>query len=166
MWSIWMVCLSCKVWDSKIWTSKLKDGGFMNSSGFLWVKGFWVLVSLSLFFGLFLLQMLPLFIGKRFGNKSWLGLQEIMLWFGWNANIKLCQFFHGLKMKYQSCWYKGATSHDLWWSIISNKQGMSLRQNLYQKACFSRITMVPLCHKWKDLLVNGLNTWVMAQEWV
>ena len=26
------------------------------------------------FYGIFIFQILPLFIGKRFGNKSWLGL--------------------------------------------------------------------------------------------
>ena len=85
------------------------------------------------------------------------------LWLGWIANIKLC---HGTKMKYQSFWFRGANFHDLWWSKIRSKQGMGSRQVLCQQACFSRITMVTLCHKWKDFLDNGLNTLVVAQKWV
>ena len=41
-----------------------------------------------------------------------------------------------------------------------------LKTNFVQKAYFSRIAMVPLYHKWKDLLDIGLNTWVIDQEWV
>ena len=40
------------------------------------------------------------------------------------------------------------------------------QDKLCTKACFSRIAMVPLCHKWKVLLDNGLNTWLIDQEWV
>ena len=120
----------------------------------------------SYFSGPFILQLFLLFICKRFVHMSWLGLQDNILWFGWITKIKLCQVLHSPKMGYQSCWYRGANSHDLWWSIISNKQGMVLRQTLHQKACFSRIAMGPLGHKWKYLLDNGSNTWVIAQEWV
>ena len=129
---------------------------------------FWIF---SLFFliicsNLFVLQMLLLFIGKKLVYMSRLGLQDSMLWFGWIAKIKLCQVLHNPKMKYQSCWFRGGCFP--WFMVEQNQKQTKygLKINFVQKTCFSKITMMPLCHKWKDLLDNGLNTWVIAQELV
>ena len=95
-----------------IWTLKLKNGSFF---GQLWIFGEYgilmaslqqkLMAFLSLFFNLFLLQMLLLFIGKRFVHMSSLSLQDSMLWFGWITKIKPIQVLHSPKMKYQSFRY-------------------------------------------------------------
>ena len=59
---------------SKVWTLKLKSGSFVDCYGFCEYEIFLGFINktsvfFSLFSDLFLLQMLPLFIGKGFLNK-------------------------------------------------------------------------------------------------